>query len=87
MSEELTKSARAERDRILRIYERAVVETCHAILQSGWNKLTPYQRKKQASVAKAFEHATECLKRALTETLPEGRESVADELKERRVSA
>ena len=79
----LTRSARAERNRILGIYEKAVGETCQMILMSGWNKLPQHQRRHAKAVAQAFEWTTDALRRALAETLPDDVESVPDELRAR----
>jgi hypothetical protein len=66
----LTRSAEAERKRIRSIFEQAVRETGIAILTSGWNGLTPHQRRKQRAVAEGFKLATACIRRALDETEP-----------------
>jgi hypothetical protein len=76
----LSRSAKAERNRIIRIYCQAVGETARTILMSGWNQLTPHQRRQAKAVARAYEYATDALKRALEETNPDPDRHISKEL-------
>jgi hypothetical protein len=59
--------AQRERERIIGIFEAAVIETTRALLISGLPGGTAHQRAKQRATLQGFMHATDCLKRAIYE--------------------